>query len=207
MIDEFLNKVKNKENVSELMKVVNDNNISVIKTFLYYGADPNISNKNNTSPLMVAAKNGYIESLYTLLEYNADPNLINKDGNTALIYASVYNNLECVQLLLKKMKEIGDMNINHKNKDNISALIYASTANNGDICRLLMNDGANVNDLSPEGYTPLMFAAVHKNHQYIKDLIKYNVNLYIRNQDGQTVFDMDEVDDEIKTFIRKEKYK
>jgi ankyrin repeat protein len=71
---------------------------------------------------------------------------------------------------------------------------------------LLLNEGANVNDQSIDGYTPLMFAAVNKNKEYIKNLIKYNANLYIRNNDNQTVFDIDEIDDDIKKYIRSEKY-
>lgn len=208
MANEFLNKIDRSEEYTKLIDSVNDNNKSVVKTFLYYGADPNLYNKNNnTTALMIAAKEGYLEILYTLLEYNADPNAENDEGNTPLIFASVYNHIRCVQLLLKKMKEIGKINVNHRNNDDISALLYASTTNNGDVCRLLLNEDANVNEQSSDGYTPMMFAAVHKNHQYIKDLIKYNANLYLRNNDGETVFDMEEVDDDIKKYIRTEKYK
>jgi len=205
MIVKFLNTI-NDNDITQLIKAIKEKNISVVKTFLYYGADPNICIDSGTTPLMIAAEIGITEIVYILLEYNADPTATNKDGNTPLIYASIYNHIQSVQLLLKKIKEKDISKINHKNNNGWSALLYSSSADNDDISRLLLNDSGDVNDQTTDGITPIMFAGIYQNKEYIKNLLKYNANLYIRNSKQQTLFDIEQISDDIKKFIRIEKY-
>jgi len=73
----------------------------VVKTLLYYGADPNISTYDGFTPLMNVALQGDFDMAQTLL-YDARTKLDLYDVNncTALHYASYYDNMYIADMLL-----------------------------------------------------------------------------------------------------------
>jgi ankyrin repeat protein len=60
----------------------------IIKTFLDYGANPNIINaQHGTTPLIIAALTGDLKIVQLLLDNNADTNIKSNQGKTARAYA------------------------------------------------------------------------------------------------------------------------
>ena len=91
-----------------LLACLNEN-IEIVKLFLQYNANPNISDGKGWTPLMISAQQGNLEIVKLLLEHGANKEAETSDGWTALNAAIQNNNLDVVGLLannISSKKEI-----------------------------------------------------------------------------------------------------
>jgi len=68
----------------------------------------------------------------------------------------------------------------------LTALIYAARSGSIDAARALLDAGANVNQLSRYGWSPLLAATQNRNYQMGKFLIEHGANVNIANKGGWT---------------------
>jgi len=68
----------------------------------------------------------------------------------------------------------------------LTSLVYAARANNLETARVLLNAGANVNQVSLYGWSPLLAATQNRNYQMAKFLIENGADVNIANKGGWT---------------------
>lgn len=109
-----------------------------------------------------------------------------EDNFTPLMAAAFSNSLESVSLLLKAGAEANTSDIM-----GLTPLMYAA-ANNPDVnvCCALIEAGADVRQTDDEGFTPLMYTAINNNPFVAEALIKAGSQLFQRNNNGKTAFDL-----------------
>ena len=155
-----------------------EHDLSLMRSLLDKGADPNNQNMLGRTALMETARHGYVYSfsmMRLLLESRADPNKQDCDGMTALMITLRYQG-EDAELMTRLLLDKGaDVNI----RDTIwgsTALMYA-TLEGGDTglstMRLLLSKGAEVNVQDKQRRTALMLAVGENNEDMVRLLITY----------------------------------
>ena len=98
-----------------------------------------------------------------------------------------------VRFLIKNKAKIELYNKYHR-----TALMIAVIENRGGIARILLKAGANINTTDERGQTLLMWAVVGNKHKMIGTLLntetKEKIDIYAKNENGDTVFDLVEND-------------
>lgn len=127
-----------------------------LEVLLKYGADPNVFNRCGLSPLMKACKDHHIDAVRILIKYGADinarcPPLF--EQKSVLQFAIASGNIVIINILLGKGVKVA-----RTDEYKYSALHSAVIKGRYDICRVLLQYGANVNERTDEGATPLMLA-------------------------------------------------
>ncbi|KAK2757644.1 hypothetical protein FQN54_004613 [Arachnomyces sp. PD_36] len=128
-----------------LQIAVQTKNITLVKTLIEYGCDPNKSEKftEERTPLQSAAWNGNIEILELLLEAGADldgrPVI---DGTTALQFAVKKGNMVVIEKLLNAGADVNSAPAPH---NGATALQFAARQGFIGIVRRLLEAGADVN--------------------------------------------------------------
>jgi ankyrin repeat protein len=114
-----------------------------------------------------------------------DMNMKDNNGNYFLNYAIIYNNLDLVNLLLKK-----EANIDIVDAEERSILYYPIKMNFIKIVKTLLehnktNIGISITDIRDKnGNTPLHYAIILKNEILVNLLLEYNSNLHIQDKNG-----------------------
>lgn len=75
-------------------------NLSIVKLFLSYGANPNYIALNGQTPLIAAALGANTDAARLLLENGADPSIADQNGKTPAYYASVTQGAQAVAALI-----------------------------------------------------------------------------------------------------------
>ena len=110
---------------------------------------------------MDAAKNGNIKAMQLFLDAGMDVNA--KDNGTALTYAVYANNIKSVKFLIEHHADVNESSYWG------TPLGVASYKDFYDIAELLIHNGANVNEVSRNGMTPLFNAVLLTGK---KDIVK-----------------------------------
>jgi len=130
--------------------------ISCLEMLLKHGADPNVFNRCGLSPLMKACKDHHIQAVRLLVKYNVDVNAQCPplfEQKSALHFAIQSGNIVIINILLSsgaKLSRYGEYKY--------CALHAAVLKGRADICRALLKHGADANERTDEGATPLMLA-------------------------------------------------
>lgn len=74
-----------------LFGAVNGRNLTVIRTLLGFGIDPDIRAKGGETPLMLAVSKNYLEGVMVFIQKGADVNAKNDEGFTPLSVANIKN--------------------------------------------------------------------------------------------------------------------
>lgn len=188
------------EQAEKLAEAVESGDISLVKSLLNAGVDPNIEAYESPSALTIAKYNGYDEIAKLLIEAGAKGefndeiiDVVNaiKSGNndylklklekgldpnsvdenqTQLLYISVFYNNLEAVNLLLSAGATQDF-------DDITPLMYAAETGNKEILRALVNAGGDINKITRNGETALIMAVRAEQTGMVKELINYGVDV------------------------------
>jgi hypothetical protein len=192
--------LNNLNDESPLYNAVKNNNIPLVKILCDIGIDPNLSDKNSL-PLIKATEMNLSNIITILINATKDVNIKDINDKTPLINAIINNNIDIINLLIKKRASV----------DYLNPLYYAVISNNIDIVQLLIKAGASVNQLNGNQENILYQVLNNNNNNINIDIIKLLIdnNIDIDNSDtyGYTPFDKavnNNNSDVLKLLIEKE---
>lgn len=189
-----------KTKCSELRSAILSNNLFKVKELLK-DKTVNINEKDSEglSPIHYAVCLRYAD-IFRLLIKHRDTNLNATDnrGWTPLHYAVKHNNYEFVRTLLKKRSikkgEMLRISLFNSEENGMTPLHMACFFGLYEIAELLVYKKAPINKQDINGNSPLMRAVMSRNHKTINLLASQpKTNFSIRNNKGQTVFDLPQV--------------
>jgi len=172
-------------------------NIEVVKILLQYGLDPNVKSSGSTN-LYIATWRNHANVIDELLKYNAlinEPN-DNTDGAPPLCYAVIQNNIECLELLLKKGADLNYMPMykSYYGYNDIKSmsvcLYYAILNNNMIIVSKILEKEPKVINMICNKQTPLHVACYNANVDIASFLIKKGANVSAVNSTNDTPLDI-----------------
>jgi Ankyrin repeats (3 copies) len=159
------------------------NDLNMVKFLLDNGAEPNISRLFATTPVEEAIKNRYLDILKLFVTHEN----INKelpDGYNPLMLAVVYNKPDIVEFLLKQ-----GANPTAFTAYKLTALSEAIRTKNLDILKLFVTP-ENINkEISRNGVTSLMLAALEGLSEIVEFLLEKGANPLLTNLVGKTARD------------------
>ena len=146
---------------------------------------------------------------YLLSEKNVNINEKNEDGNTVLYCACYYfgfynNNHKIIELLLDNKADLNiQANLNRKGNffgvtpfyvifDTVLKFDFVNQKNKMNFkfaLKILLNYGANINEVNRNGCTILMLAVSDYKISLVEILLCEKINIYIKDNKGETVFD------------------
>ena len=153
---------------------VYNGDVELVRRLLAAGAPVSASNDYGSTPMAEAAVRSDVEILRSLLEAGADPDAPNADGQTALMVVARGDNRQAAELLLQYGADVNAM----EQRKQQTALMWAAAQGQAGMVELLLAKGADVDarskvniwerrvtaeprvkDITPGGFTPLLFAA------------------------------------------------
>lgn len=175
--------------ITDFAKAAKFDDVSVVKSLLTKGVNPNAVDTNGNPMLILAIKdrsNNVIDLL--LKDPKIDVDLSNKSGETPLMMASIDGNLPLVKTLVLQNKAL---------IDHISwtPLHYACAKGHLEVAQFLIANGAIVDSMSLGNTTPLMMAVQSGNEQLVKLLLDKGADMQIRNAQGLTAIDIADIYD------------
>jgi ankyrin repeat protein len=117
--------------------------------------DLDLQDNEGWTAVMHAGAEGQIEALTILLEYGADANVQSLTGSTALMITLRGGNYECVEFLCSLT--LVDLDLQDDNGN--TAVHVATQGDDPELLQLLLENGALVNALNTNGFSPLASAA------------------------------------------------
>ena len=201
--------------------------LSIVQMLIAAKADVNYKNSDGVSPLEVAAGMGYSTVIEALIAAGADVNVQDSMGVSALHVAVTMRHLKAIEVLLKAGIDVNA--VTAKQMAGMTALLLAAKgpANVTEACKavdgiegaydcskakkyladfsdgvkLILDAGANPNQTSVDGVSPLMFAARSDYVESVKALIKAGADVNAKDNEGHTVLQYAR-DNEILMILR-----
>jgi len=178
---------------------VSANRVQILQVLLAAGADPNLALNDGITLLMSAAMAGHANIVRVLIKAGANIGALNQSGLSAVFYAVVSGYPEVVRellltgvdpnlvtvadnrnTLLMSAIRVTPRNINQTDSQNIRRKDYEETV------RILIEAGANVNEISPNQWTPIVTAASFGLTKIIQYLISAGAQVNAQNGEGIT---------------------
>lgn len=202
----------NRNEIIQLLKL----SLSIIDLLINLGADINIIFYDGTNHCYILLKiiettyeiTEFKELVYYLINKNVDLNILQKERkeginirlktpiNNALYQLSFAKDNEDKERIdiftefIKLFIENGE-NINYIDESNKSSLILSIPLNLFEIVEILVNAGININAVDENGNTVLMISIERiKSEKIILFLIEKGINLYLKNNDKKSAFDL-----------------
>lgn len=132
---------------------VNNNNLSMCKTLLQNGIDPNEKDRLNRTALHIASEKGLNYICDHLIFKGCCVDTVDSKGLTALHYATQNGQRKICEILLSKGADIG-----FKDSHHWTPLHIAVQKGDHFLCELFIRHGASVNERDIEYKTPLFYA-------------------------------------------------
>lgn len=148
----------------------NEENVEIVKTLLYYGANPNIKNIDGITALLNVSCYSFPISELLLLTPKTKLNLSDRYSTTAMHYAAYYGQYDIVDMLL-----FYGADASKKTAFKNSTTYLAAFSGNIGIMELLINNGQSPFEENKEGLSALSVSIVNN------DSLLFD---YLRAQDG-----------------------
>lgn len=152
------------EGSSPLRAAIMSQNTNAVKFLIENGADVSHLGKQGETPIFTAVRNRNNDVRDLLIAAGARMDSVDKDGNTLLMVAAEAGNKAFVQKLLEHGIEVNVCNSNGE-----TALHFA--VSNPESLKLLLANGADINVLDKQGYSPLMKAVKQQNVEAVQVLL------------------------------------
>lgn len=206
---------RNKKNWTPLYIASSDNNATLVKLLLQFGAQVDATSVNNSTALHVAAYWGCVEVAEVLLAHGAETALTDFEGKTALLIAIEENEREVADLILLKsgfqargdlqkfyplcsliargdvegarnfIETLGDANFQEFKLE--SPLYYACVKNEPRIARRLLEFGAVVDRRNcKKAQTALHAACNSGSSECVDALLSHGATVSLRDTEGNT---------------------
>jgi len=161
--------------------IINDHD-QQLRDLLRRGMDPNRKSPNQQTPLTMAAREDSWKAFDVLLASpKIDVNLPNAYDETPLMYTALLGDLPRSQKLLSMGAKV--------NQAGWSALHYAAIKGHSKIVAMLITKGANVNEPSPDGDTPLILAVRSDDVDTVQALIRAGADPLLSNFKAQNAIE------------------
>lgn len=185
-IDEFsyLKNVLDAQGNTALMKAIEHGQIDAALKFIAEGG--NINEKNNLAktPLIYAIESNFNEVAIELINKDAKIDEKDYDSETALLKAIKKGNSEIALLLIKRGAKL-----NEKGYGGQTALIYAIEKRLDEVVyALLNNNSTKTNEKDDDQMTPLMYAVISGNENYVTQLLKHGAKVNLKEEHGFTAY-------------------
>lgn len=175
-LSDGFSKLTSKEKVSKTLaqsdffRAVKNNDIAAVAKALDSGVDPNVYNGSGQTALHVAALNNAVDVALLLIDRGANPLLGKQDEpeRTPLEEAVSFNKPEMVDLLARHGGYVPGAAIN-----GWSLLHRACEKGRARIVEVLLKAGANCNETTENGSTPLLIAIARSQIEVAKVLLQF----------------------------------
>ncbi|KAL5610415.1 hypothetical protein FOBRF1_006532 [Fusarium oxysporum] len=167
--------------VDDLVKLVRNGNIEVVKMLLEKGADAAAVTKDGRTPLHEALKNGHSQIAKVLIEKGADARTADNYGSTPLYLALQNGHLEIAKVLIEKGADA-----RAANDYGSTPLHLASQNGHLEIAKVLIEKGADVRAATEDGFKPLHLASQSGHLEIAKMLLEKGANVRAATENGWT---------------------
>jgi ankyrin repeat protein len=169
-----------------LFRSIENGDLAEFSRLLDAGASVSAKNKLGETPLYVAAEKGEIDMARLLVAKGADAKARTPNGETVLHAASMIESTVLTTELIQAGAEL-----NAANQDGETPLQWAALTGTFLAVKALADAGADLNAQDTRlGNTPLHAAVSHDDIVLIHYLLSRNVRTDIRNNAGQTAFEL-----------------
>src|SRR6185369_9192387 len=178
-----------------LMMAARTGNVSAMDTLLRHGADVNAKEKlRGTTPLMWAAAQSHAAAVKFLIDHGADisarSNLTSK-GRTAYLAPTAVDRAR--QENGARGRGQRDQPAESSFNDNarldgggLTALVFAARQGDVETVKVLVDAGADVNQVTQYGWSPLLTATQNRYYKVASFLLDHGANANIANKGGWT---------------------
>lgn len=176
-----------KKEFETLVEAADVGDVEAVKRMISRGTGVNELNYLGAPPLQYAVARGHIEIARILVENGADVNFRIEKGGTPLMGAAACLKPGSIEFLLSKGADP-----NKRGNGNLFPLAcpfqpdVAAVDKQIECIRLLVSAGAQINERTDSGFTPLMKAAWFGNTQAAKELLKLGADPELRDNNGKT---------------------
>jgi uncharacterized protein len=148
--------------IALVVKASKENNKILLKKYIEYGGNINVSDNKGYTPLIYAAYFGHEGMVDFLLKNGANACMKDNRGNTALMGAIFKGNLKIAFRLLES-----ECDIDQNNKANQTALMYATLFGRKQIAEHLIEKGAKIAAQDLNGNSAMSLAQDQFNQEMI----------------------------------------
>jgi len=195
---EILDLLKPSMDIFEAVKI---GNLRRVKELIASGVDVNARDGYDSTVLMDASRVGHLDIVNELLTHGADVNARTRINTTALMYASRSGHIEVVRELIARGANVnawdnnGGTAFNFANNQEIRNLLSplismdifdASNIGSLEKVKELIARGADVNQLSNDSWTALMYASRNGHLEVVRELIEHGADVNTSNNIGDT---------------------
>lgn len=153
--------------LTPLMRAANRDYAEIAEALIEGGADVHGSGMDGLAPVHVAARANSVETLNLLLEAGSDPAVRSRSGMNALDHAAHAGAVEALQLLagrggldIDEPSEVITQGHGYPRDEGPTPLAIAVRAGEVEATEALLTEGADVNQPSEAGHTPLLVAVL-----------------------------------------------
>ena len=168
-----------------LIRAVSKCNLSMARTLLDLGSDPNFQDLTGRSALLLASASGFSRFVIELIQRNANVFSPDLSGSTVLTAGVGVLEAQAVSAIVQS-KHGGREVLNFPDGNGLMPLILACDAARVPVIKVLLNAGANVNQRTRERKerTPLLAAASKCPADVVEELLRRGARADVVDTDG-----------------------
>lgn len=170
-----------------LHEAVEAGDFNAVQQFLRDGTDPNAQDGRDATALHIAAAHGHLEIAKLLIESGANVDFLIEEGGTPLMAASARLKPEMIEFLISRGAQPNKKG--HDGRFPLACPFHFGVVlvnEQLECIRGLVAHGANVNERTDTGGTPLMKGAWFGNREAVEELLKLGADPTLRDDRGRT---------------------